>query len=223
MGTSHVSALNASGSQCTTTTASTGWRSPCRRGIRPLSSGPHTGGSGSPWAASPPVGVGAFDLTDCCYHVQLLATVLQTQATMEDLGVTPCSPPRVHGDGGPPGIWTSAFHLRSVHAWQADGRMLWLAKYKHAGPDDRTFVPLHAGHAARPWWCSSVRQGLAEVRLAVASCKSGRRMPWRLPRILISRTRLRTRPPSTAWLGGQRFPSAQCPDPLRVTLNPGKR
>lgn len=93
---------------------------------------------------------GAFDLNDRSHRVQLLATVLPTQATPEDLGgVTPLMSTRgftvTVGRRTP---WTSAFRVRPVHARHADGRVVWLAEYTYAGPGGREYVAVHAGHAA---------------------------------------------------------------------------
>lgn len=92
---------------------------------------------------------GAFDLTDRFHRVQLLATVLPTHTTREDLGgVTPLMTARgftvTVGRRTP---WTSAFGVRPVHATHPDGRVVWLAEYTYAAPGGREYVTLHAGHA----------------------------------------------------------------------------
>lgn len=92
---------------------------------------------------------GAFDLTDRFHRVQLLATVLPTQVTTEDLGgVTPLMSARgftvTVGRRTP---WTSAFGVRPVHATHPDGRVVWLAEYTYAAPGGREYVTVHAGHA----------------------------------------------------------------------------
>lgn len=113
---------------------------------------------------------GTFDLTDRRHRVQLLATVLPTQATTEDLGgVTPLLTARgftvTVGRRTP---WTSAFHLRPVHARHPDGRVLWLAEHEHEGPGQRLFVTLHAGHATLAAFERGPRAG------------GGQACPWRL-------------------------------------------